>query len=135
VLVLVLCCLIALGTGCSSSSEVQPALNGSSWTLTGWGEPEPIPSDVRITAEFADDRVAGQAGVNRYSAGVTSNGDGAFGVQAPITTKMAGPPEAMAAEQAYLRRLEDATAYRVDGNTLVLHDGEGQTSLTFTRAA
>jgi heat shock protein HslJ len=47
---------------------------------------------------------------------------------------MAGPADAMAAEASYLRRLEAATSYRVDGDTLVLGDADGQPSLTFTRS-
>ena len=40
----------------------------------------------------------------------------------------------MAAESAYLRRLQAATSYQVDGDTLVLNDADGQSSLTFARA-
>jgi heat shock protein HslJ len=78
--------------------------------------------------------VAGTAGVNRYSASVGDGTDGSFSVDAPISTKMAGPEDAMAAEKAYLTRLQAATTYRVDGDTLMLADTDGQPSLTFTRA-
>ena len=40
----------------------------------------------------------------------------------------------MAAEKVYLTRLQAATTYRVDGDTLMLADADGQPSLTFTRA-
>lgn len=131
----VLCSLlVVLGAGCGASTTEQPALDGTSWKLTGWAEPDPIPADATITAEFADGRMAGSAGVNRYNAAVTSGTDGAFAVEQAITTKMAGPADAMAAETAFLRRLEAATSYQVDGDTLVIDDADGQTSLTFTRA-
>ena len=70
--------------------------------------------------------MAGTSGVNRYNASVTSGTDGSFAIDAPISTKMAGPEDAMAAESAYLPRLQAATSYQVDGDTLVLDDADGQ---------
>ena len=131
---MVLICVLVLGAGCGGSDPEQPALDGSSWTLSSWAEPASIPGSVTVTAEFADGRVAGTSGVNRYTADVTSGTDGAFAVEAPISTKMAGPQEAMAAESAYLKRLQGATSYEVNGDTLVINDADGQPSLTFTRA-
>ena len=128
-----LLCLVALGTACGSSSE-QPDLNGTTWTLTSWAEPTSIPAGVTITAEFADDRVAGSAGINRYNAAVTTGRDGSFSIDQAVTTKMAGAEDATAAEMAFLKRLQAATSYAVDGDTLVINDADGQTSLTFTRA-
>ncbi|HEY5980050.1 MAG TPA: META domain-containing protein [Microlunatus sp.] len=135
-LTVVLISLLVLGAGCGSSSpsSAEPALDGTSWTLTSWAEPDPIPESASITAEFADGRVAGTSGVNRYNAAVTSGTDGSFAIDAPISTKMAGPEDAMAAERSYLQRLQAATSYRVDGDTLVINDADGQPSLTFTRA-
>jgi len=131
----VLISLLVLGAGCSAGpSGEEPALDGTSWKLTSWAEPDPLPDSASITAEFADGRVAGTSGVNRYSASVTSGTDGSFAIDAPISTKMAGPEDAMAAESAYLRRLQAATSYRVDGDTLVIDDADGQSSLTFARA-
>ena len=125
--------VLALGTGCSRPSE-QPSLDGTTWRLTSWAEPDPIPASVSITAEFADGRIAGTAGVNRYTAAVTSGVDGSFAVEPPISTKMAGPADAMAAETAYLQRLQAATSYAVDGDRLVVNDADGEPSLTFSRS-
>jgi heat shock protein HslJ len=131
----VLICLLALGAGCANDAAGgEPPLDGTAWTLTGWAEADPIPASATITAEFSEGRVAGSAGVNQYNASVTSSTDGSFAVDPPISTKMAGPADAMAAEASYLRRLEAATSYRVDGDTLVLGDADGQPSLTFTRS-
>lgn len=126
--------LLTLGAGCASTSSEQPRLDGTSWRLTGWAEPEPIPASATITAEFSDGRVAGSAGVNRYNASVTSGTYGSFAIEAPITTKMAGPADATAAEQAFLARLQAATSYRIDDDSLVIDDADGASSLTFTRA-
>ena len=134
-LTVVLVALLALGAGCSiGAAGEEPALDGTRWTLTDWAEPDPIPPSASITADFSEGRVAGTSGVNRYNASVTSGPDGSFAVDAPISTKMAGPADAMAAESSYLRRLQAATSYQVDGDTLVINDADGQPSLTFTRA-
>jgi len=132
---MVLISLLVLGAGCGTGADSEePPLDGTSWTLTSWAEPDPIPVSASITAEFAEGRVAGTSGVNQYNASVTSGTDGSFAIDAPISTKMAGPEDAMAAESTYLRRLEGATTYQVDGDTLVLSDADNQPSLTFTRA-
>ncbi|HYI58824.1 MAG TPA: META domain-containing protein [Microlunatus sp.] len=125
--------VLALGAGCSPGTG-QPDLNGTSWRLTSWAEPDPIPASATITAEFADDRVTGSAGINRYNAAVAAGSDGSFSIDQPVTTKMAGAEDATAAEMAYLKRLQAATSYQIDGDTLVIHDADGQSSLTFTRA-
>jgi heat shock protein HslJ len=130
----VLISLLALGTGCTSADSEEPSLDGTRWTLTSWAEPDPIPASASITAEFSEGRVAGTSGINQYNASVTSSTDGSFAIDAPISTKMAGPADAMAAESAYLDRLQAATSYQVDGDTLVLDDAGGEPSLTFTRA-
>lgn len=132
-LALTVLALLAAGAGCAGTANEQPRLDGTSWRLTSWAEPDPLPSSVTITAEFTDGRVSGSAGVNRYNASVSSGVDGSFAVDAPITTKMAGPADATAAERAYLARLQAATSYRIDDDTLVIDDADGATSLTFAR--
>lgn len=132
-LTVVLISLVVLSAGCSSSKD-QPALDGTSWKLTSWAEPDPIPASATITAEFADGGVSGTSGVNRYRAEVTSSTDGTFSIGPALSTKMAGPEDAMAAETAYLKRLQEATSYTIEGDTLRINDADGQPSLTFTRA-
>ena len=131
---MVLICLLALGAGCATT----PPAGSPRWTAPldphRLGRSRSDPRSATITAEFSEGRVAGSAGVNQYNASVTSSTDGSFAVDPPISTKMAGPEDAMAAESTYLRRLEAATSYRVDGDTLVVNDADGQPSLTFTRA-
>ena len=75
----------------------------------------------------------GNSGVNRYNGSVDSSTDGSFAIDHPVSTMMAGPEDAMKAETTYLTRLQAATSYAIDGDTLVLNDAKGQPSLTFTR--
>jgi heat shock protein HslJ len=117
--------------GCSSG-EQQPALEGTSWKLSGWAESFSWPADVTITADFDESKVSGSSGVNRYFGEYKRDGDGAFSAGPIGSTMMAGPEAAMKAEQAYVHRLEAARSYAVTGDTLVLKGADGKDSLTFT---
>jgi heat shock protein HslJ len=119
--------------GCSSGTE-QPALDGTSWKLTGWAESRPIPANVTITAAFADGRVSGDSGVNTYGGPYKSDTNGTFSAGPLAGTMMAGPEDAMKAESAYLKRLDTAESYSITGGTLVLIDADGTDSLAFEAA-
>lgn len=101
----------------------------------------PPPGGRVISLVFRGGSVAGMAGVNRYRGRVEVHPDRAatqpvsghlrFGPLA--TTLMAGPPAAMAAEQAYLAALSRTDGFRVAGEALHLLV-QGQPLLTFRRA-
>lgn len=64
-----------------------------------------MPADAGVTLSFLpESRITGRAAVNRYS-GEFRVVDGALKAGPFITTRMAGPPEAMEREQAYLAAL------------------------------
>jgi heat shock protein HslJ len=119
-------------TGCSG--EQQPALEGTSWKLTGWAESFSWPADVTITADFDESKVSGSSGVNTYFGQYKRDGSGAFSAGPIGSTMMAGPEAAMKAEQAYVHRLDTAGSYALTGDTLVLKDADGRDSLTFSAA-
>ncbi|MEZ0449820.1 META domain-containing protein [Cellulomonas sp. ICMP 17802] len=81
-----------------------------------------------------DGQVFGMAGVNRVRGTWVLDGDTlTFGPV--VSTLMAGPPDAMACEQAVLRLLGGAVAVSTpDGDTLAL-DGEGSARLVRDPAA
>ncbi|RYV50096.1 META domain-containing protein [Pengzhenrongella frigida] len=106
-------------------------LDGSSWVLTDWSEDGIDPAEFAITAEFADGRLAGSSGVNRYTGGYTATSAGEFSVSEVASTMMAGPEPAMAAEAAYLELLASARGFRIEGDRLALLDAEDQEMLTF----
>lgn len=118
----------------------QSTLDGTTWILTGWGEVTELPGSVQISAEFADAKVYGTSGINRYNSSVTTEGDvgGVGGTEGKVSfgpvmmTRMAGPEDARQAEQCFVRRLEVVTAYRLTGDQLVLVDGDGTDSLIMT---
>ena len=92
-----------------------------------------VPPGVEITARFAGGTVAGRSGVNRYRADYELDGQSLrLGVAA--STMMAGPPEAMAAESAFLTLLGGVQGARVVDATLELLDRDGAPILWFEAA-
>lgn len=113
-------------------TDTDLGLDHTSWTLTEWGEGTGVPESVIITAEFADGKLYGTSGVNRYNCSVTTDGPGVVSFGPVMSTMMAGPELSMASEQVFIRRLEAATGYRLGEAQLVLTDAAGADSLSFT---
>lgn len=86
----------------------------------------------RPTIQFQEGgRVSGMAGVNRYSTEAEIDGRGGITWKGEVAaTKMAGPPEAMAAESDFLDALRATRRIALTGGTLRL---EGPRVLEFTR--
>jgi heat shock protein HslJ len=107
------------------------------WGLSTLGG-EAIAGGLEVpTLEIASDGgVAGFSGVNRYMTKVDAeaffNGRLVFGPTAG--TMMAGPPEAMDLESAYLQRLGAVTGYFIEGDELRLSNDEDEVLMTFTRS-
>lgn len=110
-------------------------LAGSAWQLVELpGAAAVAGARGPVTMAFdAAGRVAGSAGVNRYTAAAAA-GAGWLRVASGITTRMAGPPEAMQLESEFLARLQRAGTWRVDGDRLRLLDGAGAPLMTLRRA-
>ena len=122
---------LALLTGCTSMAAT-PSLDGSTWQLTGWSESGIDPSAFKITANFAEGRIAGKSGVNNYFGPYTAGPGERFTIGATGSTRMAGPPEAMQAEQSFFRLLEQVRTYRRTGGELTLADADSKALLMFT---
>ena len=128
---------LALTAGCGGDSDATESsaasLEGPLWVLAagididGW-------EAVAPTATFQDGAVAGSSGCNRYNAPYTVDGD-TLELGAVASTKMACPPPADAVEQAYLAALETVTGWRIDGEELVLVDGDGAELLRYVPGA
>ena len=90
--------------------------------------------DATQTLVFgADGRVSGHAGVNRFGGAYAFSPQGVLSWPAPglVTTRMAGPPELMEKERAYLKGLSEATRAIVAKNGLQLQNEDGGTVLVF----
>jgi uncharacterized lipoprotein YbaY len=114
-----------------NDSEVVDLVVGREWVLESIGG-----ADVTVmrpaSLRFDDDgRVTGSTGVNRMFGGYDIS-DGRLSITTPGTTLMAGPPEAMATETAFLRAITGGGDLAVDGDRLTI--GDGETRLTFRAA-
>ena len=92
-------------------------LPGSKWVVTGYNngkEAVTVPAvDSTLTVEFGTDgKVGGDGGVNTFSGRLRVR---ALSVKiGPLaSTKMAGPPELMTQEAAYLTALQNATTWEI----------------------
>jgi heat shock protein HslJ len=117
------------------AAVLPPALAGSAWRLVempGTAPPIAGPRGAPTLAFDAGGRASGLSGVNRYSAGTVADAT-ALRFANAVTTRMAGTPEAMALETAFLTRLQQTTAWRVDGDRLLLLDATGAPLMRFER--
>jgi heat shock protein HslJ len=108
-------------------------LDGTSWTL---GSGVPVPHDMTVprpTAAFADGRIFGTSGCNRYTGGYTFD-DGSFTLGVLATTRMACPPPADEIERSFLAALERVTGARLHDAELVLELDDDAEPLVFEPA-
>ena len=113
-------------------ADVPAELTGS-WTLVAVdGRPVPEVGETPMLQIFRDGTAAGISGVNQFQTQLDA-GDGRLSFGPVATTKMAGPPEAMALEDSFLTHLEAVSSYAVEGTTLRLWVGDDE-ALTFERA-
>jgi heat shock protein HslJ len=117
------------GTPILAFSRSQVGLVGA-WKVTAYNNGKQavvgIISTTTITMSFTENgKVEGHAGVNRYHAEYTTNGTNGIAIGAAVTTRMAGPAEAMEQEQKFLAALLASNAYQLRGETLELRDGSG----------
>ena len=110
------------------------AVAGGTWRLHGLEGEDALPG-VEVTLAFpAPDRAGGSGGVNRWFATVTRAGPRGVGFGETGSTRMAGPPEAMAQEARFLALLARVDAWRVTDGRLELL-GAGSPLLAFDAVA
>jgi len=128
------------GAGCSSGdgsggsgSDDGAALEGKTWKATEIAGVTAVITEkgAEVTAAFAAGELSGSGGVNRYTATYTTQSDGKIEISQPASTMMAGPPKAMAQEEAYFAALAKATRYAVTADALTLTDDEGATLVRY----
>ncbi len=88
-------------------------VRSTAWRVTSLQD-ERVPQESLITLQLApDDKVAGSAGVNRYTGSYDLDAPDQLSFSDVVTTKMAGPPEAMAREQTFLNLLDRVRSFRL----------------------
>jgi len=122
-------------------AKQSDTLGGTAWLATGFNNGKQavvgVGFDAALGASFgADGRLTGSAGCNTYMAGFAAAA-GKIMINAPASTRKACPEPAglMAQETQYLRALESAATYRIDGDRLELRTADGALAATFVRSA
>jgi len=139
--VLLLVAVLLTVSGCSSGATTSTsgadnskALEGHAWKATEVSGVTALVTDpgFEITAVFAAGKLAGSGSVNRYTATYQTQAGDKITISQPAATAMAGPPQAMAQEQAYFSALAKATSYAVTADSLKLMDGQGATLVAYS---
>lgn len=151
VIIAVLCATVA-GTACESKrdSDVEPIkdasaekaahpepapmvedrLNETAWVLEALPE-RTLVSDTGVFLSFADGRVSGSDGCNRFSTRYTLDHDGLRIDPRGAATLAACPPPVNEQAEAFMKALGAARTAELDGERLTLLDGSGTTLATF----
>ncbi|NJO71663.1 MAG: META domain-containing protein [Oscillatoriales cyanobacterium RM1_1_9] len=91
------------------------SLDGSSWTLQTWDDPQspdfPL-AETAITLSFAEGRIAGSSGCNRYMAAYEVEGN-RLKVDTPAGTLKACPEPIMGQESKFLAALTHIQNYQI----------------------
>jgi len=111
----------------------QPLPPPGEWRLEQL-DGKPASPDADLTATFADGRVSGSGGVNRYFGSYKADGD-ALTVSDIGSTKMAGPGHLMAQESRFFAALAATRSARMADGKLILVDEAGKERLVFSRPA
>jgi heat shock protein HslJ len=95
---------------------------------------EPLSGSRATLRMRPDGAVGGLATINRYFGAANFSEDGVVTWTGPMgSTQMAGPPELMEQEAAFLQALQSVARWRVEGTDLVLESGDGAVRVTFRR--
>lgn len=114
-------------------------LEGPLWQLStlnnGQQAVSSLPAGVEITAQFADGRVSGSAGCNKYFADYTVDGD-KLTVSGVGSTKMfCGEPKGVMDQEAlFLQAMEKAARFEIREQSLTVFDAEEGVLLQFVAA-
>lgn len=133
---LFLCALLLLALPSCMGRRAANQLESETWILTAYavdGAMKAALPTPLVDATFAEGKLSGNGGINQYTG--TYEVDGSKMRIGPLaSTAMAGDPVVMAQEAAYLANLEDANAFNVDGDKLIIKDVSADTILEFRSA-
>ena len=110
------------------TSASASALENTNWVLESYGQPGTLKSvlkDAEITAVFdsAKGQVGGSAGVNRYFGSYKLDGSKLTMTGPMGSTMMAGPQPLMDQETEYLKAIQVAESYKIEGSQLTITCG------------
>ncbi len=112
------------------------SLEGTKWVMTAYavdGSMQDALSDTAVDAMFADGTVSGTGGCNQYNGSYELDGD-KLTVGMLAGTMMACEPPILDQETAYMKALQSAASFKIDGDMLGIMDASGATVLEFQAA-
>ena len=118
------------GTGGGAVAADGPTLDGTHWVLMELPGRTLLPG-VAVTAQFADGRLSGSDGCNRYAGPFQAEGDRLSIPPSLAATQMACAPEVTAQAGAYVAALGATRNWRIAESRLELRDAQGQVLATF----
>jgi heat shock protein HslJ len=124
--------LAFLMAGCSGDSHDVLKLEEGLWVLND-ARDVPLPAGVVPTAGFHESVLRGSTGCNQYTAPYTVDGD-SMDIGAVASTRMACPSPRDTVEQGYVAALGLVGGWAIDGDELVLSDGDGAELLRYNLA-
>ncbi len=131
--------LDASGKSLATFTAQSGKLGGTSWVLTGYNNGKQAVVSVaigsKLAADFgADGKLSGSAGCNNYTATYEASEKSIkIGPSASTRKMCADPAGVMEQETQYLKTLETAATYRVEGNRLELRTANGALAATFEK--
>ncbi|MBU7036395.1 MAG: META domain-containing protein [Theionarchaea archaeon] len=127
---------LGLAIGCIGQKPIS--LEGNIWILDSYRTETGLVTvlrDTRITAQFQDGRITGDAGCNSYFSEYTANkGHIEFGPVGVTEMYCSEPEGVMEQELDFLQVLESVEGYVIVSATLELTDAHGDVVLIFTVA-
>jgi heat shock protein HslJ len=123
----------------AAANAPAPVPSSAEWRLTGWivnGVRRQVVADSNVTIAFAPSgKFRGNASINAFSGIFSFDAEGRLQwPRAGFTlTRMAGPPDLMEQERAFLDSLRRTVHYHADGQQLVLESASRTVVLTFSR--
>lgn len=116
-------------------SDRPTALAGTAWQLAAMPGASTLAGPRGPLSLSFDEagRAAGNSGVNRFTAGIEADAT-RLRFRGAISTRMAGPQDAMALESLFLARLQQTATWLIDGGRLALRDENGAELMSFVRA-
>ena len=122
---------VQMGDLASYQASVGTSLENTHWQLTGYNNGKEAVVGVldgsNVTAIFgADGKLAGSGGCNNYTADYQVDGSSLHIGAAASTRKLSAEPQGvMEQEAAYLKALESAATYQIQGDKLEIRDANG----------
>ena len=133
--------LSADGTTLATFNAQSRDLSGTSWVVTGYNNGKQAVISVvngsELTANFgADRKLSGSAGCNNFTSTYEIKDKSVKIGPTATTRKMCASPEGvMEQETQFLKALETAATFSLDGSRLEMRSADGALTVTFERAS